>query len=94
VFTKAVLTMDISQSAERGKSRLEIVFETFLFLGLWASVAINHIVPMLIAGVLFCVAAICWRTDEQRIKYRTAWIGLALGVLVIGIGLSVYFRSW
>jgi hypothetical protein len=71
----------LSSPAEK-KSRLQIVFETFALLGAIMSWFMGSIIPLLVAGVLFCIAALAWRTEAQRQKYRSVWITLALCAFV------------
>jgi hypothetical protein len=83
------MNISISKNAERSRSRLVVVLETFLLLGFWVSASVHSYVPLLAAGVLFCIAALAWRTEEQRRKYRTEWIALLLGALVLAIPAAI-----
>ena len=82
--------MNLTLPGGREKSRLLIVLETFLLLGFWASTSLHSVVPLLIAGVLFCVGALYWRSDAQREKYRTEWIVVLLGALVVAIPFVIH----
>lgn len=85
--------MHITFPAPKEKSRLAIVFETFVTLGVIMTAMVQSIIPLLGAGVLFCVCALNWRTEVQRQKYHDRWIALALCLLVAGIGVAAYFRK-
>ena len=84
------MNISISTNVEKSRSRLVIVFETFLLLGFWVSASLRNYVPLLVAGVLFCIAALAWRTEEQRKRYRTEWIAALLGALVLAIPAAIH----
>jgi hypothetical protein len=85
--------MNASTACKESKSRLAIVFETFLLLGFILSGTLRSFIPLLVAGVLFCISAIYWRNDAQRQKYHTGWIASALVLLVVTLAFAIYFRK-
>ena len=85
--------MNILSKSEEKKSRLRIVFDTFVLLGVIMSWFTGSVVPLLVAGMLFCICALSWRTEAQRQKYRSGWIALALCTFVVGAALTIYLKK-
>jgi hypothetical protein len=84
--------MNLLSSSEEKKSRLRIVFEGFALLGAVTTWFFGSIVPLFVAAMLFCVAALNWRTEAQRQKYHTGWIALALCASVAGTVVATYCK--
>lgn len=77
---------------EEQKSRLRIVFDSFALLGGVTTWFFGSVVPLLVAGGLFCICAFEWRTEAQRQKYRSGWIALALCVFVASAAVAIYLK--
>jgi hypothetical protein len=85
-------SMNLLSSSDEKKSRLQIVLETFALLGAIMSWFVGNIIPLLVAGGLFCITALSWRTEAQRQKYRSGWIALALCAFAAGTAAAAYFK--